>query len=226
MDEERIVFDTREEADLAKEELLKIQEIMKTISAPNKESTLSYENDLREKQDKIKQFQTAVKEKYIEKIEKYLADFDKKFRGENFFSSGMTREDAGNEKALKYVKTLPVDSYENLDKARELLIAYLPEVGITIEQATLANEYFNRCEAFLNTVDGVQFNTREEANYGRQEYREITSIMEGVIAPTSESLLPYEKDLLDKKSKLQEYKTPIKEKYISKTRENQPNSFW
>ncbi len=211
-----IVFDTREEADLAKEELSKIQEIMKTISAPNKESTLSYENDLREKQDNIKQFQTAVKEKYIEKIEKYLADFDKKFRGENFFSSGMTREDAGNEKALKYVKTLPVDSYENLDKARELLIAYLPEVGITIEQATLANEYFNRCEASLNTVDGVQFNTREEADYGRQEYREISSIMEGVIAPTSESLLPYEKDLLDKKSKLQEYKTPIKEKYISK----------
>ncbi|MDD5923637.1 MAG: hypothetical protein PUC88_02475 [Clostridia bacterium] len=210
-----IVFETREEADLAKEELAKIQEIMNTIVAPTRESTLSYESDLCEKLDKIKKFKTAVKDKYIEKNEKYLADFDKKFRGENFFSSGMTREEAGNEKALKYVKTLPLDSYEKLDEARKLLIAYLPEVGITIEQATLANEYFDRCEASLNTVDGVQFNTREEANYGRQELREISYIMKDVVPPTTESLLPYEKDLLEKKSKLQPFKTDIKNKYIA-----------
>ncbi len=213
---DEIVFETREEADLAKEELLKIQEIMKTIHAPTKESTISYESELQEKRDKINQFRTAVKDKYLKKIDKYLEEFDKKFRGENFFSSGMTREEAGNEKALKYVKTLPVSTYEELDKARELLIAYLPEVGITVEQVTLANDYLNRCENSLNTVDGVLFSTREEAAYGRQELNEIGVIMQNVTAPTPESLLPYENELFALKEKLQQYKTPIKDKYIAK----------
>ncbi len=212
---DEIVFETREEADLAKDELKKIQKIMDTIQPPTKESTVSYETELKEKRNQIDSLKTKVKEKYLSKIDKHLEDFDKKFRGEGFFSSGMTREEAGNEKALKYVKTLPVSTYEELDKARELLIAYLPEVGLTIEQITSANAYLFQCENYLNTVDGVVFNTREEAALGRKELAEISLIMQYAVAPNANSLLPYEKGILEIREKLQPFVTPIKFKYIS-----------
>lgn len=76
----------------------------------------------------------------------YLQDFDKKFRNESFLTGSMTREEAGNQRALQYVRTLPVNSYSELDKARESLIDFLPEVGITLEQATSANSYLDSCE--------------------------------------------------------------------------------
>lgn len=211
-----VVLDTRDEADLAREELKKIKEIMKSVVAPTKESTVSYENDLLDKRDAIDKFQTPVKNKYLKKIDEYLKDFDKKFRGEGAFMPGLSREEAGNEKALRYVRNLPVSTYEELDKAREMLVEYLPEVGITLKQATLANDYFARCENKLNTVDGVLFESREAAAFGRKEFAEISEIMKSVTAPTYASLLPYEKELIDVKAKLEKFTTDIKNKYIAK----------
>ena len=211
---EGIVLETRDEADLAREELKEIQEIMATIVAPTKESTLSYENALLEKKDKVNSYKTAVKNKYLAQIDDYLMDFDKKFRNESFFSGSMTREEAADQRALQYVKTLSVDSYDELDKAREALIEFLPEVGITLEQATAANQYFERCENILNTVDGVVFASREEAAFGRQELAEITEIMKSVEPPTKDSLLSYEKHLFEILELLNPFKTNIKDKYI------------
>lgn len=211
---EGIVLETRDEADLAREELKEIQAIMSTITAPTKESTLSYENDLLEKKNKVDSFKTAIKNKYLTDINVFLADFDKKFRNESFLSSGMSREEAGNQRALQYAKTLPVNSYDELDKARTTLLEFLPEVGITSEQATAANEYFAICENRLNTVDGVLFRTREEAAFGRQELDQITKIMETVAPPTKDSLLSYEKHLFEVLELLNPFQTAIKNRYI------------
>lgn len=217
---DEIVFETREEADLARQELAEIEEIMKTVSAPTKESTISYENELLKIREKIDSYKTSVKVIFLEEIDCHLHDFDRKFRGEGFFTSGVSREYAGNEKALQYAKTLPVSTYDELDKAKELLVNYLPEVGITLSQATLATDYFNRCENKLNTVDGVLFDTREAAAKGREEYTEICEIMKGVELPTNESLLPYEQNLLEDKEKLEEFSTPVKDKYIDRINRN------
>ncbi len=211
-----IVFETREEADLAKEELVKIQEVMQTIQPPTKESTITYETDLLEKRKTIDACQTSVKDKYLNKIDDLLADFDRKFRGEGFFSSGTTREEAGNRKALQYVKTLPVNNYEELDQARELLIAKLPEYGISLEQAVLAVNYLNNCEQSLNTVDRIIFPTREEAGFARKELSEIKALMQNVTPPNADSLLPYESQLQELRPKLEQFTTPIKQKYINK----------
>lgn len=210
-----IVLESRDEADLARQELKEIQDIMSTISPPTKESTLSYENDLLEKRSRIESFNTAVKDKYLIEIDNYLQDFDKKFRNESFLTGSMTREEAGDQRALQYAKTLPVNSYDELDKARELLIDFLPEVGITLEQATSANSYFDRCENKLNTVDGVLFNSREEANFGRQELSQIAEIMKSVTPPTKDSLLSYEKHLIEILELLKPFQTDIKNKYIN-----------
>lgn len=212
---ERIVFESRDEADLARQELKEIQDIMSTVFAPTKESTLSYENDLSEKRSKIESFKTSVKDKYLIEIDNYLQDFDKKFRNESFLTGSMTREEAGNQRALQYVRTLPVNSYSELDKARESLIDFLPEVGITLEQATSANSYLDNCENKLNTVDGVLFDSREEADFGRQELSQITKVMETVVPPTKDSLLSYEKHLFEILELLKPFQTDIKNKYIN-----------
>lgn len=211
-----IVFETREEADTAKSELKKIKKIMSSVSAPTKDSTLSYEKDLSAKKETISSFTTAVKKKYIEQIDKYLKEFDKKFRNETFFSTGMTREEAGNAKALEYVKTLSVNTYENLDIAKEKLQNYLPEVGITLKQAVSATEYLAKCEDRLNTVDGVLFSSRKEADFGREELSKINDIMKDVTPPDSNSLLSYEKHLYEILEQLNPFKTDIKLKYINK----------
>ncbi|MBO5344583.1 MAG: hypothetical protein J6A51_01675, partial [Clostridia bacterium] len=213
---DEIVFETRDEADLAKKELIEIQEIMNDIQSPTKESTLSYENELLEKREKIDAFQTSIKNKYLEKIDNYLSDFDKKFRKEGFLSTGMTREQAGNERALQFAKTLSVNTYEELDNAKVTLVANLPEYGITAEQATLAFQYFADCENKLNTVDGVVFHSRESAELGRKEYAEISKIITDIQSPSRESTLSYEKDLLAKREKIDAFQTSVKNKYLEK----------
>lgn len=211
-----IVFDTREIADIAKKELDEIQKIMSTVKAPTKDSMISYEVDLKQKYETISAFTTDIKIKYLKKIQKYLDEFDKKFRSVSFISNGVSREQAGQEKLFQYVQTLPVSDYQQLEKAKELLKEYLPEVGITIEQASKSIEYLDSCEKKLNTVDGVEFKTREEAEYARKELSEISEIMAGISSPNYNSLLPYENYLYETLEKLKKFETQIKEKYINK----------
>ena len=210
-----IIFETRDEADVAKVELAEIQRIMSVVNPPTKQDNLRYERDLQEKRVKIDSYTTKVKEKYIQKIDEYLDKFDKVFRGVGLVSEGMTREEKGRQLALTFVKNRTINSYEDLEKARQALEAYMPDIGITIDQATEANEYLEQCRRRLNVVDGVQFESREEADEGRKELQEIQEIMKEASPPEKDSLLPYEKRIQEIKEKLQPFKTNIKLKYIS-----------
>ena len=212
---DRVVMSTREEADLAREELPKILKIMDSIRRANKFDTLGYERDLLAKRAQIDSFATPVKQKYLEKIDSYLREFDRIFRHEGAFSAGVSREEAGSQRAYDYIITLPVGSYAELDDSKAKLMRYLPEVGVTPEQATRAFDYLSECENRLNMVDGVLFPSREAAALGRQEVQEISVIMQSVTPPDSRSLLPYEKHLIETRERLRAFSTPVKEKYIA-----------
>ena len=194
---------------------------MAGVQAPTKDSLLDYEWKLLNIRTQLESMETPVKNKYINTINYHLVNYDKKFRMVSRLSSTeMTRTQAGVARALKYVQSLPVNNYAELDdtlcKARD----FLPYVGITEQEAGSAFDYLNQCESRLNTVDGVTFSSRDEAAKARQELPTIANIMNGLQPPAKDALLDYEQVLLYKLSQLEQLTTAIKSKYI-----NQINSY-
>lgn len=210
-----IVFETREIANVAKTELKYINKLMKDVQPPTKESTLEYENDLNVKINKISALSTDVKKKYIETLDQYLTRFDQLFRNEGIFSSGVSREEAGRQRALEFIKKQQINTYEDFDNATKALNDFLPKVGITIDQAPEVVSYIETQRNRLNTVDGIVFVNRDDAEKGRQEYKKIAEIMSDVSAPTSESFLDYEENLLNVRNQLLVFSTPVKDKYVN-----------
>lgn len=139
-----IVCETRESADLARNELESIREFMKQISEPTFESLLDYELDILDKRKTFEEtFQSELKQKYLTQIDKYLSDFDKKFCYIGLLKTG-DRKQAGKDKALKYVKKLDCSSPDKVDEAYRLLEEFLPKVGITLEEANEAVQYLEK----------------------------------------------------------------------------------
>ena len=145
-----VVLPDRENAALAKKELEEIQNIMFKVAPPQNEPLLSYERNLLEIEDKLSQFRTPVKDKYIGIIKKHLVDFDEKFRKVSLIKTAATREEAAKERALKFVKSKTYNTVTDVNNARNELAELLPELGITSEQATEANEYLTNTENKLN----------------------------------------------------------------------------
>lgn len=206
-----IVFDTRDEADEAKKELEQINAIMENLPAPTRDSTLKYEKDAFAAKEQLENLKTDVKLSYIKVVEKYLKDFD------NLFTENKTisREDKGKKLALSFAKSQEIKNYEQLDEAKQKLIEYLPETGLMeISEAEKACDYFQSFEDKFNTVDDVIFDSREAAAEGRAEYEAITKIMENVQAPTNDALLDYEAYLLNVKNSVEQFKTPVRDKYL------------
>lgn len=141
-----IIFDTREEADIAKEEFPYIAEILGQIEPPTKESTLEYENDLLKKRDELdRRISTKIKDKYLSQIDSYLKDFDNKFCTISFFKKG-TRKEAAKAKAVNFLKKLDTSNEQAREEAAEKLKEYLPKIGLTEEEATEAWEYLKQKE--------------------------------------------------------------------------------
>lgn len=145
-----VVLPDRENAALAKKELEEIQNIMFKVAPPQNEPLLSYERNLLEIEDKLSQLRTLVKDKYIGIIKKHLVDFDEKFRKVSLIKTAATREEAAKERALKFVKSKTYNTVTDVNNARNELEELLPELGITSEQATEANEYLTNTENKLN----------------------------------------------------------------------------
>lgn len=212
---DEVVFETREIADEARNELVKIQEIMEDVKPPTKDSTLSYENRLKEKKQQLEELKTNVNLKYIGLVNEYMDKFDRLFTNKDGFGKTLTRAEKGQQLALSFVKNFSITSYEELDRAKTMLIAYLPETGITLEQATSANQYIQTHENRLNIVDGVVFDSREGAVKGRQELEEIAGIMSTVLPPENDALLDYERNILNIKNQVEQFQTDVKLKYLS-----------
>lgn len=141
-----VVFETREDADLSKAELSDIQEFMNTIKQPTKEDTLKYEEELKQKRIEFDEcFTSKLKDKYLAVMDKYLADFDKLFCTISLFKKG-TRKEAGQAKAVNFLKKQDTSTKEKREEALRLLREYLPEIGITEAEATDAIEYLKKKE--------------------------------------------------------------------------------
>lgn len=141
-----VVFDTREEADIAKEEFPYIAEILGQIEAPTKDSTLEYENDLLKKREELdRRITTKIKDKYLSQIDGYLKDFDNKFCTISFFKKG-TRKEAAKAKAVNFLKKMDTSNEQAREEATEKLKEYLPQIGLTEEEATEAWEYLKKKE--------------------------------------------------------------------------------
>lgn len=141
-----ILFDTRENADIAKDELPHIQEFMETIKPPVKEDTLVYEEELKAKRAEFdEKFNSKLKDKYLSVIDKYLLDFDKIFCTISLFKKG-TREEAAQAKAVNFLKRQDTSTKEKREEALNLLREYLPKIGMTEAEATDAMEYLKKKE--------------------------------------------------------------------------------
>ena len=100
----------------------------------------------------VESFTTAVKNKYLGIIQRYLSDFDEKFRRVSLIKVCATRKEAANEKALKFVKSKTYNTLDDVQNAREELAQYLPKLGISMDEATSATEFLLNNE---NRINGV-----------------------------------------------------------------------
>lgn len=122
--------------------------------------------------------------------------------------------------ALEFVKKEPQQTEEEALAAKEKLIAYCNEIKLPLNEECKCMQYINKrlekIDLMYRTVDGVVCATREEADKAKAELPEIHEFMRTILAPTSESLLDYEEDLLKKKEEFDErYSSALKEKYMA-----------
>ncbi len=222
---DEIVFDTREEADLARDELSQIQAIMETISAPSANPLLSYETDLIEKRSQIEAFDTQVKEKYLEIIRKYLVSFDKKFKKTGVLHSAASREEAGQENLLRQIKKLSINNWDEYDTAVAEFQRLLPEYGLTPEQATSTQDYLDQCMDKLLVVADITFPSRERAEAALIEWKQIEPLLHGIDSPNAKSLLDYEDYLDEQKRLFSDISIPELQQYVEQFFEQKRRAF-
>ena len=132
---------TREAADLARDEVNAIYDFMKKIAPPTKESLVDYENDLLAKKQEFEStFQSDLKQKYLEQIDKYLKDFEGYFCKVGFMKT-VDRGTAAKERAMNFAKSCKITSKEEAEKACEELRAFLPKLGLTEAEGKDAINY-------------------------------------------------------------------------------------
>lgn len=211
-----LAFASREQADMARKELVTINNIMQGVQPPSENSLLSYEKKLLEIRGQLAALTSPIKERYINIINSYLGEFDVMFRQMGSFGIAQTREEAARYKADCYVRGFIHEqySYSDIDNAYASLQAFLPELGLNINQAAEAMQFLQQMENNLNTVDGIIFNSRDSARLGREELAQISAIMNTIQPPTNDSLLDYEQNVIKAGNEINGFQTNIKLKYL------------
>lgn len=124
-----------------------------------------------------------------------------------------------DELALNYVKENLGATEEEAKRAREQLICYCGDIDLTVDQDCKCIQYIDKILADFDlkyrTVDQVVCETREGADFARSELDNIRKFMKQVAEPTSESLLDYESDLIEKRRIFEEsFQSELKQKYL------------
>lgn len=139
-----VVCTTRDAADFAREELTELQAFFGKIVPPTSESMLDYEADLLEKRAVFEEkFSSELKPKYLEKINRYLADFDKKFCKTGLLKT-VDRKQAGKDRLLKAMKKADTSSLEKIDEAYKYMNELLPKLGLSQEDTEEAIQYLEK----------------------------------------------------------------------------------
>jgi len=175
-----ITLETREEADLARGELLAIKAFMEKIAPPNKDSLLDYEQELQEKKTEFENtFSSGLKGKYLRQIEKYLSDFDDLFCTVGLFKK-LDRKEAGKERLFKIIKERPVSSPEDIEKAYAYMGELLPKVGLESTETEKTKLYLEGCkdEAALKFVKQNCGITEDDAIAAKEKLIEFCESMQ------------------------------------------------
>ena len=210
-----ILVETREQADIARNEFDSIMELLNGVNPPDKTSMLDYEENVKLKLQVLQSnYSTVIASKYIQILEKYLVDFDVLFRKVSLFGDN-SREDAAQKRLKTEMSKLKFVSWEDVDNAKILLDDLTQKLGINRSFVPEYDKMIEDNEIRLKTVDGVYFETREAADDAKAEYDSIMQLLVDIKPPKKTDLLDYEwkiKEMLEKITV--EYNTMIKNKYI------------
>lgn len=151
-----VVCTTREAADFAREELTELQAFLGEIVPPTSESMLDYETDLLEKRAVFEEkFSSELKQKYLDKINRYLADFDKKFCKTGLLKT-VDRKQAGKDRLLKAMKKADTSTLEKIEEAYKSMDEFLPKLGLSQEDTAEAVQYLEKQkENILNPKSSI-----------------------------------------------------------------------
>lgn len=151
-----VVCTTRDAADFAREELTELQAFLGEIVPPTSESMLDYETDLLEKRTVFEaKFSSELKQKYLEKINRYLEDFDKKFCKTGLLKT-VDRKQAGKDRLLKAMKKADTSTLEKIGEAYKSMDELLPKLGLSQEDTAEAVQYLEKQkENILNPKSSV-----------------------------------------------------------------------
>lgn len=134
---------------------------------------------------------------------------------------GVNLHDSKDQLALIYLKEHQGETEEDAVKAKEDLIHYCQDIKLEV-----SNDLFCMChindrladfDLQYRTVEGVECQTRDGADFARQEKPLIHEFMNQVREPKEGDLLDYEKDLLAKKEDfLQQFSSELVPVYAAK----------
>lgn len=165
-----IVCESRESADLAREELERIKEFMSQVHAPTSDSLLDYEWALKEHMFEFDmRFSSELKAKYIGVMEQYLKVFDNMFRTVGLFRK-LNRKAAGQERLLKLIKKCDVSAPDKIAKVYIQMEELLPKVGLEKSEIGATLDYLKKCkdELALNFVKENLGVTEEDAKKAKE----------------------------------------------------------
>lgn len=153
---DEVVCMTRDAADFAREELPKLQVFFGEILPPTSESLLDYEAALLEKKIEFEaQFCSELKQKYLEKIDRYLTDFERRFCTTGLFKKVDSKQ-AGKDRLLKAIKKADTSSLEKIEEARKSMAELLPKLGLVQADTNEVVEYLEKQKnKILNPKSGM-----------------------------------------------------------------------
>lgn len=127
--------------------------------------------------------------------------------------------DKKDEFALEYVKNNQGETEEDAIKAKELLIEYCKNINLEISDSLKCMQFINSLikdfDLKYRTVDDVVCETRDGADFSREELPKIVEFMKDITPLNSEPLLPYERNLLAKREEFEQlFSSEVSKKYL------------
>lgn len=124
-----------------------------------------------------------------------------------------------DDKALEYVKNNQGETEEDAQKAKELLLAYCEQIKLEVNDNLNSVGYIDgvitEFDRLYRTVDDLEHETRESADFSKEELPKIQEFMKDVKPLNGEPLLPYEKTLIAQKEKFEEsFSSEVSKKYL------------
>lgn len=107
------------------------------------------------------------------------------------------------QKAFEFLKENLGETEEEAIKTKERLIEFCNEIHLEVndelECISVIDNIISKFDLKYRTVAGIECSTREAADFARKEFEEIKKILEEIEPLSGDPLLPYERDLLQKK---------------------------